>query len=508
MKRLILFFCLLLFTPVYGETLEGEVINTKVVIYDQVIDTTKYPIFTYDDKVYIPLSSHNVHGLGLKLSFDDQLMITTTDREYSEINDLNEHYHTDKKIHVTEVPFEVMVNGKNINHYYTVLMYRSTLYVPMIDSLVSGKLGWTYDFDEILYINSQNKKLLNVDRVKFTPGEDITSVGLTFSLDRKIDDLSCIINNTSYSCEVTRVEVTEKGAYNYSYKTTLYELNPEQVYEIEISNEDYISRTSFSSLCDGNTRIAFFGDIQGYKQSQYDQFHDNHELASEFDIDLTYVAGDIVDTGDSWLQWRFFDEAINNNLVVTSIGNHDVIGSSDIYVKSFNYPNNGLINERNFYFDLPYARVAVWDTESFSTYKDQGEWLCKVMETEKFKIVLMHRSVYPMSYDESFIRNLHQYFDQAEIDLVLSGHDHIYNRTTMKHNTLDENGTTYIVGGSGSGSKFYSKNGDRYWEQVLYDEKKSVFVIVDIGETSIDIIAYNTENLTEPIDVISIKESE
>jgi len=117
-------------------------------------------------------------------------------------------------------------------------------------------------------------------------------------------------------------------------------------------------------------------------------------------------------------------------------------------------------------------------------------------DTKKFKIVLMHRSVYPMLYDEAIVRRLAETFENATIDLVMSGHDHIYNRTTMYQNEKVEpgDGVTYIVGGSGSGSKYYKEQGNRYWKHVIYDENNPVFTTVNITDKVINIFAYSVIN--------------
>ena len=79
---------------------------------------------------------------------------------------------------------------------------------------------------------------------------------------------------------------------------------------------------------------------------------------------------------------------------------------------------------------------------------------------------------YPISYNELNIREFSTVFEECNIDLVLSGHDHIYSRTTMHNNNQVEtnNGSTYVVGGSASGSKYYKEkaiDGGRYWEHII-----------------------------------------
>ena len=85
---------------------------------------------------------------------------------------------------------------------------------------------------------------------------------------------------------------------------------------------------------------------------------------------------------------------------------------------------------------------------------------------KSFRIVLMHRSAYPLNYNEEEIRALAPVFEECNVDLVLSGHDHIYSRTTMlagEKTAMNTNGVTYVVTGSASGSKYYAAADDRPW---------------------------------------------
>lgn len=249
-----------------------------------------------------------------------------------------------------------------------------------------------------------------------------------------------------------------------------------------------------------------FGDPQGYKLEHYEAFRQNFDIGlNQFpEWDMTIIAGDIVDKGDDLWQWDYFHKALGQRLyerpVLTAIGNHDVINGSNLYKSSFEYPDNGLaaLKDRSFYIDIPGGRIGVWDTEKPSLFSQQAEWLKEIMEgQEGFRIILMHRSVYPVSYNEAYIRNLSQVFEDLEIDLVISGHDHIYSRTTLMDEEIVsvDDGVTYVVTGSSSGSKFYSDLGDeRFWKQVVFDKDYPVFTRISIDEKGLSLKAYAIED--------------
>jgi predicted phosphodiesterase len=251
--------------------------------------------------------------------------------------------------------------------------------------------------------------------------------------------------------------------------------------------------------------ISFVGDVQGYYQGQYDDFRTVYEqlLAYAGSVDISIFAGDLVDDSTSYDQWKFLDIAVGDymasNFVVTPLGNHDDDDGGVVFSNTFITPENGLawLENRVYYFEIGDLVVSVIDTQSYSDYSNQKEWLIEAMKgyQDKFKIVLMHRSPYPMKYDESYVRTWSETFDQAEIDLVLSGHDHVYSRTTMKNDkkvTLQE-GVTYLVGGSSSGSKFYDEEaieGGRYWKDVVFDDDYPVFSILNLVEGILTVEVY------------------
>jgi predicted phosphodiesterase len=382
---------------------------------------------------------------------------------------------------------------------------------------------------------------LEIKRLVLTPSENPShGIGITFNMDHKLQDVSIIVIDEDkqfvdeFGIDISNLQIDDDGKMKelYIYKTTITELEALSTYQFAIkSNNDYSKLYEITTLSESEpTIMAFFGDTQGYKLSQYENFRITYEkaidvvgqiyikvdMAGTDKIGISYIAGDIVDRGDSWDQWGFLDEAMagymSNAMFVTTIGNHDVKQSPDIYTHTFNYPENGIDggSERSYYFDLPYGRVAVWDSEAISTFEEQSQWLLDIMSQDEvgFKLVLMHRSAYPMAYDEGHIRRLSEVFEKAEIDLVLSGHDHIYSRTTMfqdKQVPIDK-GVTYIVGGSSTGSKFYDtlQQEKRYWKNISFDGDYPVFTLLNIGETSIQVNAYAIEDEVALIDHFEI----
>lgn len=341
-----------------------------------------------------------------------------------------------------------------------------------------------------------------------------TSLGLTFAL-KEVDTSVAIILADAQGYLVSRAVVEPLGYSELMQDETVYKLaveglEPGQIYQYRIeTTEAYSDIYTINMPSEEKFSMLVFGDLQGYKQSQYDNFAMLYSEALSYieNVDGLAIAGDIVDIGDNEDQWTYFYNAYKaseiNMPLVTAIGNHDVKGSSSQYLASFSYPGNGIegLNERNFYIDIPDGRIAVIDTERISTYEEQQSWLLEIMSDESLihKIVLMHRSVYPISYNETHVRVFAETFEAADIDLVLSGHDHIYSRTTVENKELTDikQGVTYVVCGSGSGSKYYDeKNDSRFWKNIIYDTNNPIVVNLLVKDTiSVESFAYEEESL-------------
>lgn len=357
-------------------------------------------------------------------------------------------------------------------------------------------------------------------RVVLSIGEDpTTSIGLSWESDlkyisdklriaKKEDDSLDLLNYSEYTIKSKIVRFYDGRVSKRSYQIRLKYLEEDTDYIYSVGSEgNWTTPKTFRTLSSTeDLTLSFLGDIQGYKQKQYDELRVVYEqlLAYSGGVDISMFAGDIVDHPAYYAEWKFLDNSLGDYLasdfVVTAIGNHDNIDEGVIFSNTFIAPKNGLewLENRNYYFEIGELIVAVIDSESSRYYANQKEWLIELMKNhqDKLKIVLMHRSAYPMKYNDIKVRNWVETFDEADIDLVLSGHDHIYNRTTMKNDervSLDE-GVTYLIGGSGSGSKYYKEEtieGGRYWRDVVFDDDYPVFSIINIrdGVISVDVYA-------------------
>lgn len=363
-------------------------------------------------------------------------------------------------------------------------------------------------------------------------GSDETNVGISFETPLGVTDAKVVVslNETltspvEFLAKSTVVSGTTASGPNVVYLAWgayVTELTPDTTYYYKVGNDNGWSSTlSFTTLkTSGDATMLFFGDVQG----GYAAFPNvlDKAIAQYPEASLFMLAGDINDS-----EARLYDEItlfddyaktyLNNNIWAAAIGNHDAYNGGHVFSNYFYGPNNGIDSGsgvRNYYFEFNDAIIFNLDTEAgFASYDPsyvkQSNLLRTVMNetTKKYKIVLMHRSTYPMNYNEANVRALSSVFEELEIDLVISGHDHVYNRTTMLEGNKVEvnNGVTYVVGGS-SGTKFYNADTKpRPWENIVYDDNFPVFSAIRFSNGNLLFSAHSiVDNRVSRIDNFTI----
>ena len=167
--------------------------------------------------------------------------------------------------------------------------------------------------------------------------------------------------------------------------------------------------------------------------------------------DFSLHTGDLVALGRSTEEWdRFFE--IESALLASvplfpSPGNHE--GNDRRYFEAFVLPGN----ERWYTFDWGNARIISLQIDAivpFGKRSEQVQWLEATLaaNTQPWLIVLFHVPPYDALPEDSMgdaVRiNLVPLFERFGVDLVVSGHNHNYQRSIV-------NGITYIVtGGAGA----------------------------------------------------------
>ena len=341
---------------------------------------------------------------------------------------------------------------------------------------------------------------------------------------RKKGDSNWITDSTSGYTE--RVYVSLNGAHQeyLSHIVCIKDLEPGTEYEYYVGDGTSNSSAYSFKTTNDSLDIIFLGDPQNSNVAGYQITSNVIEAAFNKlpSASLVMYAGDIVDNVTLESQWDAFHSVIGkyntNYISAAATGNHDVITNySDPFIYSLTPNQNGVDVIGSCYsFVAGNALIAVIDTETASKFDAQAKWLKNLMLTtdKDFKIVLMHRSPYASNYDEPYIRDYWpQVFEDAGVDLVLSGHDHVYASTTMKDGkkvSVNE-GVTYVVGGT-SGQKYYSANNlsMRYWLDFVYDDDYPIFSTISIKDRKLSLNSYaligGTSKLINTINLEAKKE--
>jgi 3',5'-cyclic AMP phosphodiesterase CpdA len=190
---------------------------------------------------------------------------------------------------------------------------------------------------------------------------------------------------------------------------------------------------------------------------------------SEFDTKVFQIYGDV------------FSKAA----VFPTLGNHDYATSSGApYLDLFSLPRNAWRasdHERYYSFDYGNLHVVALDTNAPLNVSDSAasddmlDWLRDDLRrtTQPWVVAVVHHAPYSTGShgsDSRVLSTLVPIFEQYNVDLVLSGHDHIYQRSKPLRggqvSTVAQGGIVYVVSGAGSAANYGC--GSASWVQVSY----------------------------------------
>ena len=257
-------------------------------------------------------------------------------------------------------------------------------------------------------------------------------------------------------------------------------------------------RTSASS--DSTFSFAFYGDSRqnpaGHGRVVEQML--NHQF------DFVIHSGDFVGDGRVEAEWipQFFEPTRALRLrapIYPAIGNHEQ--DSRFYYDYFEVPPNGSSErpEAWYAFDYGQAHFAVLDTNpesgSLDTGSEQRTWLEADLagSQARWKFVVVHHPAYSSGYHKSNLRirkNLVPLCERFGVDMVLTGHEHCYERTwPLQQDRRVDRGMVQVVSGGG-GAPLYSV-GRSDWTAV--SESVAHFCMVSINGGQLDLDVYDIE---------------
>jgi len=282
--------------------------------------------------------------------------------------------------------------------------------------------------------------------------------------------------DTSYGQTATGSAEDAGGDIGVVHSVRLDGLQPDTIYHFRVGgagdfSPDHTFRTAPADRCQpfsfavaADNRYDFEWLPSGCWKQVYEK------VASEGPA-FVINSGDLVLDGSQSDQWREFMDISEPWLaevpLMPCLGNHDDgpgEGDGANYNKLFTLPRNSLTNTEDLYsFDYGNVHFVALSTETFEggdiKFGDQADWLAQDLAASDrmWKVVYFHRPIYSSGGhggDEAGQNAAYiPVFDQYHVDLVLTGHDHLYERDGPRYNGQDvaspDDGTIYIVSGGG-----------------------------------------------------------
>lgn len=246
---------------------------------------------------------------------------------------------------------------------------------------------------------------------------------------------------------------TDAETQMWSSATTL---QPSTVYCYDVSDGTaaMLGRTGFKTAPSADStepvRFLAFGDSGGGGADQYALLDQMYTVPFDLMIhtgDLAYDSGTISQYEDT--VFAVYGDLFRNIPFFPAAGNHDYKTMSGApFREVFNLPGT---NEKWYSYDWGRVHFAALDTES--DYATQMAWLEQDLAATQapWKILYMHKPPYSSGAhgsDMSLRKQLAPIAEKYGVQLVLTGHDHDYERIEPV------NGVQYIVtGGGGIGTR-------------------------------------------------------
>lgn len=227
--------------------------------------------------------------------------------------------------------------------------------------------------------------------------------------------------------------------------------------------------------------------------------------------DFVLCAGDLADSSSKVEQYRLFldAEGFASLPLAAIIGNHEGPELYDLYFAPENLPKSG----RDFRFSYQDTLFVCLDSNQDASAHEAFLAQCIRSGDWRWVIVCMHHSLFGLGKhaDDASTAVLQQsyaaLFAAYDVDLVLSGHDHLYARTRLMENlapasaggmggtlTKSSGQTLYVCAGSSTGSKYYERvETDERPFAVIGEEERATATRIEVGKESIRILTRYTD---------------
>jgi 3',5'-cyclic AMP phosphodiesterase CpdA len=340
---------------------------------------------------------------------------------------------------------------------------------------------------------------------------DVTWQGDTITRSGSLELVESSTPGDTVRYQSTPRIIKTMGGASAFFKVGMNNLKPSDSYRYRVANGNRWSEWySFrmGGQPDSLFSFLFFGDVQDSVNGKIGEIF--HKAAESLpNAAFMVFIGDIIERPHNayWAEWfRAGGKLLKTIPVIATPGNHEFYKGliqklDDRWSAHFSIPQNGPPNfrESSCYWDYQNTRFISLDSngiQTISTALEQRRWLKSVLENtrQRWIIVMIHHSLYSTTRGRNYfyLRTLFKpLFDQFKVDLVLSGHDHVYGRAAHIPNDFDKDkqGPVYVV--SHTSPKFYDIGFSRNMDKMATNT--AMYQLFDVSRDSVRFRAYTFE---------------
>ncbi|MEG2175088.1 MAG: metallophosphoesterase family protein, partial [Oscillospiraceae bacterium] len=386
-----------------------------------------------------------------------------------------------------------------------------------------------FDFQKMTYHEVQTPQgMPKAGTVILEPGDTERSVRVNWLVDEQ----------SAYKVEYGKTGQLERNLYNnvpmeqkisatepvYCYTATLNNLlaNTQYAYRISSLSNSKCSNTFYFETQElaGRFSFLFVGDPQlGANRLKSDLVGWDTALSVGESIrpNTAFIlsGGDQVnsfersDVLEEYYAFRM-PQTLKRIPIATTQGNHEA--DADLYDLQFKrLHENGVQDSYFTYNKVLFIHLNSNDNNYWEHRTFLQEAIAKTVP--RWIIVNTHHSIFsvgPHASDEKVVEARMEFsklFSEFNVDLVLSGHDHLYTRSYLMNgqtSTAKDGGqklfgeTQYLAGGSSSGSKYYQQTvGNPPYAAISIQEEMPSISSIEISEDELRINTYSVLDLKE-----------
>ena len=305
---------------------------------------------------------------------------------------------------------------------------------------------------------------------------------------------------------------TSGGAASY-FKITMKNLKSGTNYRYRVANSDVFSDWfdfKMANSSDSLFSFCFFGDVQDSINGKTGEIFHRAAESLKNPAFMVFI-GDIVERPHNayWAEWFGAGGRLFQTIpVIAAPGNHEfykgVFPRLDTrWDAHFSIPQNGPANFSHSvcYWDYQNTRFISLDSngiEGIPSAMEERKWLKNILENthQRWIIIMIHHSLYSTTngHNYFYLRSLFKpLFDQYHVDLVLSGHDHVYGRAAHipSEVSADKQGPVYVV--SHTSRKFYDISFSKVMDKMATNT--AMYQLFNVSRDSINFKAYTHDGV-------------